>query len=503
MFTINDLLTMDLIPWYKNLTNSEIPGDRPIEFVSVNDLPLDDFIRKNEVVISIATPYVKNDELMTEFIEGLISANASLFLLAIPEDHMMLSNKNREIAEKNDLPILLIPWSLRFSDVSEAIFSKLHSDHNEFVEIMKTLQTDILNCFLGGGGLDTAAKIISSDIHGKVSIIDSNGHIVAGISNIPTQIQIPLEISGHLYGHLCMDTVKTQQKLELLSHTLSPLLSLWFYKTELIETTQTMAKDELIWGLANGSDPFSESNQRTATLMDLHLSRTYACIVGRIHFNGSTMEQWQKNWIDSNINLIRDNIISSAGSMGKEAMVTHQKNAIIAYIEIIPSSGRAQISKFLDVIEKKLKNSYSNLSFSWGISEIKDGPTDYKNYYLHAKLAAELSNNDTRIANRFFYENTIIYNMMASLAADENFVQITYDIIKPIINYDKHRNTKLMDTLQIYLACKNISEAARRLDRHRQTLLYQLEKIEDLTGLSLKNNDDLFLLEVCMRLQMT
>jgi len=35
---------------------------------------------------------------------------------------------------------------------------------------------------------------------------------------------------------------------------------------------------------------------------------------------------------------------------------------------------------------------------------------------------------------------------------------------------------------------------------HRQSLLYQLNKIEELTSLSLKNNNDVFLLEICMRL---
>ena len=92
--------------------------------------------------------------------------------------------------------------------------------------------------------------------------------------------------------------------------------------------------------------------------------------------------------------------------------------------------------------------------------------------------------------------------MMSTLSADENFLQNTYDILAPIIEYDRTKSMKLMDTLRVYLSCKNISEAARKLDRHRQTLLYQLEKIEDLTGLSLKDNDELFLLEVCMRLQM-
>lgn len=52
----------------------------------------------------------------------------------------------------------------------------------------------------------------------------------------------------------------------------------------------------------------------------------------------------------------------------------------------------------------------------------------------------------------------------------------------------------------MYLATKNIAKTSRILGRHRQTLLYQLQKIEELTGLSLKDPDERFLLEVCMRL---
>ena len=70
--------------------------------------------------------------------------------------------------------------------------------------------------------------------------------------------------------------MKTQKSLDLLASTLSPLLSLWFYREEIIATTQSMAKEDLIWRLANGGDPGSEKIIRSAKLMDLHLGRTYA-----------------------------------------------------------------------------------------------------------------------------------------------------------------------------------------------------------------------------------
>ena len=91
--------------------------------------------------------------------------------------------------------------------------------------------------------------------------------------------------------------------------------------------------------------------------------------------------------------------------------------------------------------------------------------------------------------------------MMSLLSSDEEVMSNAYRIISPLVEYDKKHGSQLTDTLRTYLICKNISEVARRLGRHRQTLLYQLQKIEDLTGLSLKNSDELFLLECCMRLQ--
>jgi purine catabolism regulator len=45
-----------------------------------------------------------------------------------------------------------------------------------------------------------------------------------------------------------------------------------------------------------------------------------------------------------------------------------------------------------------------------------------------------------------------------------------------------------------------MSLTARKLNIHRQSLLYRLEKIEALTEMSLDDHQDLFLLEVSTRM---
>lgn len=500
MFTIEEFLKLNIITRYKNLTGADIPGDRPIEYVSVNDLPLDDFIRKNEMVLSIATPYVKDESLMTQFIEGLIQAGASIFLLAIPGDDMSLSRENAELARSGDLPILMIPWDVRFADICEAVLDRLHDDYNKDVKKVENLQADMLKSFLNGADISSAARIISKSLGCDVSITDMSDNVVGGNPAAPETTRIALKSNGHLYGHLCLSDEKTRELLALLSNTLSPTLSLWFYRDEIIERTQSMARDDLIWSLVNGSDPSSEKILRTAKLMGLNLKRSYTCIVGRVRLDSHDSDEWRQNWIDSNINTVRNVFMKTAKSLGREAMVTYHNNAIIAYLEVSLSSGKDQVARFLDLAEEKLRAVSSRLTFSWGVSEIKEGTTDFRNYYLHAKLAEELCMNDIRLGKRYFYENTLIYNMMSILSSDEAFTESAYNILAPVVEYDKTRSTKLMDTLRAFLTYKNISEVSRKLDRHRQTLIYQLEKIEDLTGMSLKNHDEIFLLEVCMRL---
>lgn len=46
----------------------------------------------------------------------------------------------------------------------------------------------------------------------------------------------------------------------------------------------------------------------------------------------------------------------------------------------------------------------------------------------------------------------------------------------------------------------NVSQTSRALNLHRQSLLHRLRNIEQLTGLSLLDADDLFLLELSVRL---
>ena len=61
-------------------------------------------------------------------------------------------------------------------------------------------------------------------------------------------------------------------------------------------------------------------------------------------------------------------------------------------------------------------------------------------------------------------------------------------LVLPLEDYDRERGSDLVRTLAVYFdAGENASEAAERLFLHRNSLLYRLERIQNLTGLDLKD----------------
>ena len=63
------------------------------------------------------------------------------------------------------------------------------------------------------------------------------------------------------------------------------------------------------------------------------------------------------------------------------------------------------------------------------------------------------------------------------------------ELIGRVEAYDREHNSDLIRTLRVYFAANaNVSEAADRLYLHRNSLPYRLARVQDLTGLDLKDH---------------
>jgi purine catabolism regulator len=72
--------------------------------------------------------------------------------------------------------------------------------------------------------------------------------------------------------------------------------------------------------------------------------------------------------------------------------------------------------------------------------------------------------------------------------------------LAPLLAADEKGSEYVKSAAAYFRCCGNASKAADELHIHRISLLQRLEKIEALTGLSLKDPRDRLLLQLCVRM---
>lgn len=83
----------------------------------------------------------------------------------------------------------------------------------------------------------------------------------------------------------------------------------------------------------------------------------------------------------------------------------------------------------------------------------------------------------------FFYDDLHLYHLIYKLQMQVNLQEVIYDYLQPVIEYDKKYNSKLLETLQVYLQTNGSKQqTANQLFIVRQTLYHRLRKLEGLLG---------------------
>lgn len=109
----------------------------------------------------------------------------------------------------------------------------------------------------------------------------------------------------------------------------------------------------------------------------------------------------------------------------------------------------------------------------------------------HARISSSLAISLGYKSGFFHIDMMAIYGLMNSIPEDkeEFYLHGGYGGFSQVVS-----DMELINTAEKLISCNlNISEAARNLYIHRNTLLYRLEKIKSFTGLDIKRFDDAFI----------
>ncbi|MCR5741677.1 MAG: helix-turn-helix domain-containing protein [Gammaproteobacteria bacterium] len=289
-------------------------------------------------------------------------------------------------------------------------------------------------------------------------------YLKKGLEKCPRIFSEITEFSA-IYGHLSIyafDNEITENDIEIV-RIMSDALKIVLSRRQKPNEGHIYAKflDELL-------DPSSTISNREFAARNIanRISGHYAIMV--IHVFGFSS---RRALVESTIAQLEENY--------RYIIATIRKESIVIFLGLMNNEDLNTKMNFL-------RNVFNDLDLRdtiAGVSQVFENTMEMRDRYIQAHATAFLGNKDIT-----FYDE-VAPNQLFQIVARTLDINIMIDpIIHDIIKYDQDNSTEYYITLKEYtLNMHSKNKTSSKLCIHRNTLLYRLNKIEEIFGLNLED----------------
>jgi DNA-binding PucR family transcriptional regulator len=134
-----------------------------------------------------------------------------------------------------------------------------------------------------------------------------------------------------------------------------------------------------------------------------------------------------------------------------------------------------------------------------GLSDVDRGAASARRRMREAADAASIARSLAPDGGAVSYEQLGAYRYLVHLELDDTPNDRYGQAVGELIEYDRRRNARLVETLECFLGERcSVAASARSLYIHPNTVRQRLERIERITGLDLRE-EDLLSLELALK----
>lgn len=545
--SVKEVLQLNIMHGAIIRTSRERSLDNPVESISVMEMPVENFVRRNEWVLSTAVGCGHNPDLFCDMVQALIDSSAACLTVATGRHIGEIPAEAIRMADECNMPLIEIPWEIRFADIMKIVLRKLDHQQDHLASFSRESQRALLQLILQGSNLTKLAGVMQRKLGNPVLFVDRKGEVMGSSPAAQRLLQFwrdqirdvhssiihpyPIESAFHNYSqgewkrvelpeNTCIEIpiwsaqqqqgslflllpkipadeepLKREEQIYL-DHAATAAAFCFLQENAAIET-ESRLKSDFIWSLAKGEITAEETIKSQGEALGYDPSCPYVCILGEAEEKIGKREVANP----SPLREIMDEVAYAGRAVNRHIMTSRQPDRLVIYLEVPMDRVVDTVQSFLDILEGRLHERFPDYSISWGIGENRAGVYTFHASYQAALSALNIGRRHKGSGTRSFHFDTGLYRALEQLAEHPDIKEITWSAMSRLFDYSQLRGIDLIETFNSYLRNQcNVSQTARELNLHRQSLLYRLRKIESLTGRSLMNPDDLFLLQLSIKL---
>ena len=322
------------------------------------------------------------------------------------------------------------------------------------------------------------------------------GAISASPLGYTTMLQVEKRVAGYLS---LVDNASSLSEFDRLVLTYgADVCAIEMAKNRAIASAVEQTRGDWIQMWLSGAPADDDLLRVRAQQAGFSADSPFAAVVYR-----ANSQSGQSQALNSLASLVRDDMSRRQlkGAVGSYV------DAIVALYPIDEAAEGASLPRLRAVVEslrEQLAARVPNERVAAGISRASTGLSALRQAYREAKdaigIAAQLGEREATT----FYGDLKLYQLLLAMKERNlpHLQQFHVDALGPLVEHDRSKRSELVRTLAGFFAANgNLARAAQELDVHRNTLVYRLDRIADLTRLDLDDADNRLILHLALKTQ--
>lgn len=504
-----------------------------------------DWLSPGELIVTSGYFFKDSPEALKNFIEGFKRLNIAalcikpqIYLNPLPNELVMLCNKLA-------IPLIEIPYGVAFSKILNTVMNLLAETSHETNQMALETTSKFLEYGLKADGLDYLKEKLEELLDQPIVVTNAEWTLVTNHFDSLFK-DFLLSTSNHLSFNLdCLSVVP--RKVDELKHPVSVtfknktngmILPIFFNEVTygfiiVLQKNKPLAQKDYVV-LEQATITFALEMVHQAEKLHIN-NKKLRDFYRKLLFNFSSIEELRSFDIEFNFDvaysifiidlnqishskdnilqqkheedLIFQNILSLSSNYKKiaatELHLFKQGKQFIGFLgqkNLMPTSKNSEQERifkdYYHYLEASLKNKFKLTMFVGSIKEVNQ----LNESYAEAKQLLDF--NRSQKSSLIFSNHYYVDNFLRKFIPINEVASFIDYFLAPLIEYDQKNDSHLMLTLTAFLENhQNLAATSRQLFIHRNTLLYRVEKIENLLGYSLNKGDTHFNLSLAIKLQ--
>lgn len=446
-----------------------------------------------------------------------------------------------ELANQLQFPLIELDYEVPFTDIMMPVFQSIFDKQSNVIRKVETLHNETMDVVLKGGGISDILKSLGKSLENPVFLKDYHFEEINGVeledeelknhleehlrlglkTNIYTnrfgktvsdrvvidgkevdRMMVPIMVKNNLYGHLVAFGIKRDLNHYdgLYLETTSSIVALEFLKRISVQEVENKYKAEFFEDLISFDEKRRQKAIERANYYRFDKEAFYSVFTIRLSRseNSLTNNEEEYNQIITKAMYMVDLVCKEESRTYIIASKGKKINVLFMWKNI--EDHRKLSTRISNSIKESLDQKVTQIQYRVGIGRVYKGIDQVNKSLKDAEKAVEASK--TYVNQQVIDFDTLgIYKIFCQDHLKDELHSFYKTTLEPLVIYDRKRDTELVKSLIIYFETNgNLKKMSEMLFTHYNTVLYRINRIQEITGKDLEDEGDRYGLQTALKI---